>query len=112
MNKQKILTGLTTAAILALPLIAGAQPSNQGLTLCSLVQKIQSAVWIIFGVIAVIMFVVAGILFLTAQGSPDKIAQARTAVLWGVAGVVVGIIAFSIISIVSSAMGLNAGSAC
>ena len=56
----------------------------------------------LFGCIAVIMFVAAGILFLTAQGAPEKLKEARAAVLWGVVGVVVGIIAFTIIRIVGN----------
>jgi len=56
----------------------------------------------VFTIIAVVCFVIAGVLFLTAQGSPEKIQAARNAFLWGVAGVVVGVLAFTIISIVKS----------
>jgi FtsH-binding integral membrane protein len=65
-------------------------------------EKILNSLWIIFTAIAVIMFVIAGITFLTANGSPEKLTQARSALIWGVVGVVVGIVAYSIITIVSS----------
>ena len=105
MNKQKILTGLVSVAILAAPVLAFAQPTGQITSLCALIQKIESIVWMAFGLIAVIAFVVAGILFLTAGGTPEKVQQARSAFLWGVAGVVVAIIAFSIVGIVQNLMG-------
>lgn len=65
-----------------------------------LIGNIVNAVWVVFTVIVVIMFVVAGVLFLTAHGEPAKLQQAKTAVIWGTAGVAVGIIAFGIIYIV------------
>lgn len=67
-----------------------------------IIDSLETMAWVIFGAIAVISFLVAGILFLTAHGAPEKLQTARAAVLWGVAGVVVGIIAFSIISIIGS----------
>ncbi|MEK7562088.1 MAG: hypothetical protein AAB509_00200 [Patescibacteria group bacterium] len=112
MNKQKIITGLVSLAILASPVLVFAQPNATSLTMCSLIQKIETLVWQAFGLIAVIAFVVAGILFLTAGGNPEKVAQARTAFLWGVAGVVVGIIAFSIIAIIGSGLNVGVGSGC
>jgi NAD/NADP transhydrogenase beta subunit len=51
------------------------------------------------------MFIVAGILFLTSMGDPGKLATARAAVIWAVVGVVVAIIAFSIINIVGGWFG-------
>lgn len=66
-----------------------------------LVDNIEKAVGFVFGGIAVVCFVLAGVLFLTGQGEPEKIKTARSAVIWGVAGVIVGIVAFSIIAIVA-----------
>lgn len=59
------------------------------------------AVWVVFGGIATICFVAAAILFLSSGGNPEKLKQSKTAFLYGVAGVVVGILAYSIIAIVS-----------
>jgi hypothetical protein len=67
-----------------------------------MIHGIEMAAGLIFGAVAVISFVIAGILFLTANGEPEKIKTARSAVIWGIAGVVVGILAFSIIAIVIS----------
>jgi len=90
--------------ILFLPIIALAQVGGVGssISFYSLGLSIVGQVWIVFTVIAVVMFVVAGVHFLTAQGDPGKIATARQAFLWGVAGIVVAILAYSIIDIVGN----------
>ena len=71
-------------------------------SLQQIIVSLENVAALIFGAMAVIMFVFAGIRFLTAGGEPEKVQQARAAFLWGIAGVVVGIIAFSIIAIVGS----------
>jgi len=54
------------------------------------------------GGLAVIMFIFAGILFITSNGEPGKINIAKQAVIWGVVGIVVATVAFSIDGIVKS----------
>lgn len=66
---------------------------------------IAEAAGLVFSGIAVVMFVAAGVLFLTAGGEAEKITRARSAFVWGVAGVIVGILAFSIIGIVTNILG-------
>jgi len=108
MKKNKI--ALVSLAVLVLPVLALAQmepiaPGGPGTSIGSLQQiihDIENAAGLIFGAIAVICFVIAGILFLTAGGQAEKVQAARSAFVWGIAGVVVGIIAFSIIAIVGS----------
>lgn len=107
-NMKKFLVSALLLSALTLPVLvfAQGQPAG-GATLEQLITGLKSAAWMIFGAVAVIAFVVAGILFLTAAGSPEKIQQARNAFLWGVAGVVVGILAYSIITIVQTATNLH-----
>jgi len=107
---KKIKLTLASLSTLLLPVIAFAQmeqiaPGGPGTSVGSLQQlihSIENAVGLVFGGLAVIMFVFAGIQFLTARGEPEKVQGARSSFLWGIAGVVVGIIAFSIIAIVGS----------
>lgn len=104
MQIKKIVVSLTLLSLLAVPVLAFAQPQGEIGSLEDFVSKIKTVVWTIFGIIALISFVIAGVLFLSAAGNPEKIAAARNAFLWGVAGVVVGILAFSIVSIIENAL--------
>jgi len=103
---KKIALSLASLSAMALPLVAGAQiggnPPNISTDLVSIGNQIARGAWIVFTIIAVLAFIIAGVLFLVSGGDPDKITKARQAFLWGVAGVVVGILAFTIITVVSS----------
>jgi len=109
MNKTKIVSSLITISLVALPIVALAQgggvyntqtPGAVGLQ--QIINNIATFMWVIFGIVALIAFISAGILFLTAGGQPEKIAAARQSFIWGVAGVVVAVIAYSIVTIIRS----------
>ncbi len=109
---KKITLSLASLSALLLPVMALAinnpivNPTGASVSsMQDIINRIINGTWVIFGGIAVIAFLIAGILFLTAGGDPEKIGKARMAFLWGVAGVIVGIIAYSIISIVGSIIG-------
>jgi len=111
MNK-KLSALLSSAALMALPLVtlADIQPGSapiaqQNLSVTNIVNIVLNFLWPLFIGFAVITFLIAGFLFLTAQGDPAKVATARTAVLWGIVGVVVGVLAFSIPFIVRNTLG-------
>lgn len=59
----------------------------------------------LFGAFAVIAFFYAGFMFLSANGDSAKLKLARSAVLWGVVGIVVGLIASGIVTVISSTIG-------
>jgi len=105
---KKILSSLLLLTVLIMPALALAADPNIGdrppevSDLSALITAILNVMWVVFVVIAVVMFVVAGILFVSSQGSPEKVATARQSFIWGIVGVVVAIIAFSIIAIVES----------
>lgn len=103
---KKIVLSLIAISLVAMPVLAFAQiggaPPTINMDLTTMGNKVANAAWIVFTIIAVVMFIIAGVLFMTAQGAAEKVQQARSAFLWGVAGVVVGIIAFTIITLVRS----------
>jgi len=96
---KKIIVSFLLLSVLFMPALAFAQPGVTINSLDQLVTVIKRPLWVVFGLIALIAFVISGILFLTAAGNPGKIAQARTAFLWGVVGVVVGTVLYSIITV-------------
>jgi len=63
-------------------------------------------IWPIFVGAAILMFLVAGFVFLTAAGDPNKVKLARDAMIYGVAGFVVGLVAFSLPYIIANTLNL------
>ena len=109
MNKKLIITSVT-AVLLALPLAGLAFqpdpiPNNILITPNAIISGLFNFIWPGTVAFIVIMFIVAGFQFLTAHGEPGKLDLARKSVLWGVVGVVVILLAFSIITITRFAIG-------
>ncbi len=115
MNK-KLVTIIASATLLVLPIAAFAIPANGGgtptgggaLTVNTLIDTLLNFIWPLFMGFAVVMFLISGFQFLTAQGDPGKVDAARQSVLWGVVGVAMGVLAFSLPFIVKTTLG-NAG---
>jgi len=97
--------GMAVLPILALAQVGGSAPGTFAVSLESLGQMIVNQIWVVFTVLAIICLIIAGVLFLTSQGDPEKIAKARSALIWGIAGIVVGILAFTIIAVIRGALG-------
>lgn len=96
-NKKLLIAGIFAVVLLSPVLVYGAVDSIQSLSIA-----IANVFWVVFTVIALLMFIVAGVQFLTAMGDPEKIHTARMSAIWGVVGVAVGIIAYSIVGIVTN----------
>jgi len=103
---KKIIVSLILLSAFVLPISAMAaipgQPGAGVSSLDSLYETIGDIAWKVFAIIALLAFIVAGILFLTAAGDPEKIKTARTAFIWGIVGIVVAILAFSIVAMISN----------
>src|SRR3989344_5960036 len=57
-------------------------------------------VWPIFFSVSILVLIWAGFLFLTAQGDPAKITASKKLVIWAIVGIVVAILAFSVINVI------------
>lgn len=105
MNKKLslVLLALVLAPIFVSAAASGlAEPQAVNLDMAKIMGNVAKMVWYIFAGIAIIMFLVAGILFLTASGNPGKLDQAKQAVIWGIVGIVVGVSAGGIITFVQT----------
>ncbi len=71
-----------------------------------LINRILTVVWYVFVGIVVVFFIIIAVLFLSSQGNPEAIATARKALVWGAAGVIVGVLAFGIIGILTRTLGI------
>jgi len=54
-----------------------------------------------------VMIVVAGFLFMTSAGRPDKVSQAKQALLFAFIGMFVGGLAVAIVNTIKATLGLN-----
>jgi len=104
-NKVKLFLLVICAVFVPLFFIHGAIATDTGLSIESLGLAIVDALWIVFTIIAIIAFLIAGILFLTAFGDTEKIGKARSAFIWGIVGIVVGLLAFTIVSLMRKVIG-------
>lgn len=102
---KKILITLILLSISIFPLGAEAQIITGNITWPQLVLGLTTAMWSVFVGVTIIAFLYAGILFLTASGDPQKIDKAKKAVIWGIAGVAVAFLAYTIINIVGYMLG-------
>ena len=97
--------------LLALPgfSLAEVPAENQITDFSVLICNILRLIWPAFIGLAIIMFFVAGFFFLGAHGDPGKITIARSFLIWGVVGVIVAIMGFSIVQIVATALNIRSG---
>lgn len=71
------------------------------------VGSIMNTVYLVAGVVAVIVIVIAGYIFVVSRGDSARIAQARKAILAAVIGLVIVIAAFTITQFIIR--GVNSG---
>ena len=99
MNKKALF--LILLAVLLLPFAASAQVTLGGMAKADAEQVVIVATWIV-----VIMWVVTGIMFLTAGGEAGKINTAKTALFAAVGGTILVILANSSVAIVKNSFGI------
>ena len=116
MSKKIFSAGIICGFLALLPLAAYAATFNPGTPpglpenatgqsiFNNIADKITTGIWEVFALFAIVMFVLAGISFMTAQGDPEKVKTARNEFLWAIVGVVVAILAFSIVTIIRSVL--------
>ena len=64
---------------------------------------------IIIGLLGVIVFIYGGFVYLTAQGEPDKIEQAKKIIIYGIVGIVVSILGYVAVKTINDLLVGNAG---
>jgi hypothetical protein len=113
MMKNKIKAAFSAATVVALtaPALAMAQFSTpEGTNLPSgsvtgIVTNVMNWMLTLVGILGVIGFAIAGILYLTAAGDEERIKVAKRAMMYSILGVVIALIGLVVIKAVSSALG-------
>ena len=122
MNKSLILKNIGAFALIAIfmvvPMVAFGQWTGTsggdanakgsgvpGGTIYAIIKVTMNWLLAILGFIAIIGFVIAGILYLTAAGRDDQIKQAKTAMTYSILGVIVALVGYVIVGAVDSWLG-------
>lgn len=64
------------------------------------IKNVLEIVFSIIGALSLLVLVIAGFTFITSQGEPQKVSQARNAIIYAAAGLAVSILAVSIVGFV------------
>lgn len=110
-SKKSLILLPLCLAFLVLPAIGLGQvifqtPSGgQAINVEALLLVVLNILWPVVVTVVIIFFVLAGFKFLTAQGDPKQLETARKFLMWGMGGVIVIILAFSIISTIRMTLG-------
>lgn len=116
MNKIKNIVSGVVSVIAMAPAIASAQfqePTGTGLPAGSLLGIITSAMnWllIVVGILGVIGFVIAGIIYLTAAGDETQIDRGKRTMINSIIGIVVALLGVIVIQAVKAFLGGNSKS--
>lgn len=73
----------------------------------TLLQNIINVFLMVASALVVILWVTTGLLFLFAQGDPQKLSTAKQALLWSVIGTVVILLANGALQMIKSALGVG-----
>ena len=79
--------------------VQGGEAQLQGV-----VQNVLSTVYLWAGIIAVVVIVIGGIKFMTSAGDPDKVKNAKNAIMYAVIGLIVTLMAFAITNFIIGAL--------
>ena len=101
--KKKLLF-LVLLGILILPTTALAAQCPGGLTITNMVCNVSNVVYTVGGILVIIFWVITGILFLAAQGAPEKLGTAKKALFAAIGGTIIVILAWSAGAIIESAI--------
>jgi len=71
----------------------------------ALLGKIAIEVGNLIAILGTIMIIVAGILYLTSAGSPERMGTAKKALIYAIAGIAIGLAASTIVSIILNIIG-------
>ena len=107
---KKLAIVVTLTVLLSFPVTSFAQPGSLNIPLTVVASNIAGIIleilWSVAVAFIIVMFILAGFKFLTAQGDLSKVAEARQAVIWGLVGVAVVILAWSVILVIRNQIGV------
>ncbi len=102
-----ILLVLTIATTPALAIQGPENPGGVPGTLLSAINTISKAILYIVGTVAVLFLIIGGFQYITSAGNPDGIEKAKATILYAIIGIIVALLAYSIIRYIITSPGLG-----
>lgn len=104
---KKLVALHVLATLILLPLNSFAvnfigEPGGGALDIKAFINKTVDVFWWVFVAGVVILFLIAGLTFLTAKGDTTKLDKAKLFAIWGIVGVFVGVVGFSITEMIKN----------
>ena len=96
---------ISTALLLPLAVLADAPDVVPTVDIMDVLDNITNWLFAVLLVIAAIFIIIAGYMFVTAMGDPDKTKTARNFVMYALIGVLVGFCAKGLVLLVRSVVG-------
>lgn len=106
MSKEKIITAVGVGLVAAMPFIAMAQTPGPVTTIddvtdvYDLLRSVLTVLRTVFFIVAAIFIVIAAFKYLTAQGDPEKVGEARQMIVYAVIAIAVALLATVIDNVV------------
>lgn len=111
-NKLRYISATVTTAVLTAPVMAMAFQVDAGGgtalptgTIFDIIHNVMFWLLSLVGIVGVIGFAIAGILYLTAAGDEDRIGTAKKAMTYSIIGVVVAILGLVILQAANTMLG-------
>lgn len=114
-NKIRKAAAAISVASLTVPALTMAQfmqPEDSNLpsaSITDIVRNFMRWILIIVGLLGVIGFAIAGVLYLTAAGDDERIKSAKSAMLYSIIGVVVALLGLVVMNAVYNLLGARSG---
>ena len=110
MNKKLIVSSVITVFLSMPALIMAFNPGDlpnaaPGLEINTTIDMIFAILWPISVAFFIVMFIFASFKFALAQGNPEQLAIARNFLTWGIVGVVIAVLSWSVPFIVRNTLG-------
>lgn len=86
------------------PLICGSETGDEESELQGRIKNTLNQVYLWIGIIAVIVVVISGIMYMTSAGNPEKVKGAKNAMTYSIIGLLVTLAAFAITNLVISSI--------
>ena len=101
---KRLLTATSVAAMAFVPRLAAAQATMPlflgNVTLQDIVGRIVKVLLTMSGSLALVMIIVGGLRWMTAQGEADKIKKAKGTLTWAIIGLIVAFSAYSLVDFI------------